>query len=38
MTEKERPPKDLIDLRIDSLLKQLGNKVFFWEEANIEEA
>lgn len=38
MTEKKEPPKNLIDLRIDSLLKQLGNRVNFWEEANIEEA
>lgn len=38
MAETERRPKDLIDLRIDSLLRQLGNKVNFWEEANVEEA
>ena len=38
MEEKQELPKDLIDQRIDYLLRQLGSKVNFWDEANIEEA
>lgn len=38
MLEKDNKLTDLISMRIDYSLTQLGSRVQFWEEANIEQA